>query len=98
MRWFHSSTGYRRERVCSVARTGENENKQANAQLAADQNQSFQTGQAAVGKFNKNLDILGRGGMIAPDPWKGPEYLATQNPVDRERHIGRERCRSQSYP
>lgn len=42
-------------------------------------NTAFAGNQAAIGQFNKNIGVLGKGGAIGADPWLNPAYLATQN-------------------
>jgi len=62
-----------------MARTGQNENEQANATDSAEKQQAFSTGQDAVGQYEKNLSTLEKGGAIGVDPWLSPTYIANQN-------------------
>lgn len=62
-----------------MARTGVNENKDANKQMAADQNAAFQTGQKAIGSYNQGVATLERGGNIGANPYLNPTYLASVN-------------------
>lgn len=62
-----------------MARTGQNENKDANQQYKAEQNKAFNTAQGAVGDFNQNYANLKAGKAVAANPWANPEYLASQN-------------------
>lgn len=62
-----------------MARTGSDENKQANQQMQAQQKKAFDTGQAGVNEFNTNYATLKSGGQIAPNPWKSADYLGNVN-------------------
>jgi len=62
-----------------MARSGSDENRSANAELTAEQNQAFNTGQSAVGQFQQNYATLRRGGQVAPNPWQSASYLGNVN-------------------
>lgn len=62
-----------------MARTGVNENKQANQQLMSDQNAAFVRGQKAVGNFSQGEATLERGGNVGANPYLSPTYLASVN-------------------
>lgn len=62
-----------------MARTGSNENKDANKQLTAEQTAAFNTGEGAVNQFQQNYATLRRGGQVAANPWQSPAYLSNVN-------------------
>lgn len=62
-----------------MARTGVQENKDANTQNAAQKTQAFQTGQSAVGQYQKNISTLDSGQNVAANPYLNPSYLAAVN-------------------
>lgn len=62
-----------------MARTGVDENKQANATDAANKKTAFNAGQTAVTQATKNDATLNAGGQVAANPYTNPGYLATVN-------------------
>lgn len=62
-----------------MARTGESENKAANAEYTATQNEALKKSNAAVDQYWKDLNAIKSGNMIVADPWITPGYLENQN-------------------
>lgn len=62
-----------------MARTGEDQSKDANKQYQQEQTKAFGTAQKSVGDFNQNVANLEAGKPVAANPWANPDYLATQN-------------------
>lgn len=61
-----------------MSRTGTDENKQANTQMDAVQQDQIARANAATAKYNADLKTLQGGGSIAPNPWADPNYLRAQ--------------------
>jgi hypothetical protein len=66
-----------------MARTPENENlsRETYQDERHQQQRAYQSAQTDVGKFNKNIDTLDKGGEVAADPFLNAGYLANQNRV-----------------
>ena len=66
-----------------MARTPENENlsRETYQDERSQQQRAYQSAQTDVGKFNKNIDTLDKGGEVAADPFLNAGYLANQNRV-----------------
>jgi len=66
-----------------MARTPENENlsRETYQDERSQQQRTYQSAQTDVGKFNKNIDTLDKGGEVAADPFLNAGYLANQNRV-----------------
>lgn len=62
-----------------MARTGVDENKEAQKQTAAQQQGAYQTGEAAVKNYNAGEQTLERGGQVGANPYLNPQYLASVN-------------------
>lgn len=62
-----------------MARTGTEENKDAQKDTAAQQKQSFDTGQKGVADYNKNISTLESGGSVGANPFMDPGYLSNIN-------------------
>lgn len=62
-----------------MARTGQDENKTANQQDAAQKTQAFQTGQAGVQQYNTNEAKINSGQNVAANPYLNPTYLSAVN-------------------
>jgi hypothetical protein len=62
-----------------MARTGVQENKDANNQYQQMQTQSLARTNAATDKFNSQLQTLEGGGKIAANPYEDKTYLTNQN-------------------
>jgi hypothetical protein len=67
----------------AIARTPENENlsRETYQDERSQQQRAYQSAQTNVGKFNKNIDTLDKGGEVAADPFLNAGYLANQNRV-----------------
>jgi hypothetical protein len=62
-----------------MARTGVNENKQANQQLEGQQTKAYDTAQESIGAGKAALGKLLSGQDIAPNPFLRPGYLSNVN-------------------
>lgn len=62
-----------------MARTGEQENKDANQLSSDERKQAFSTGQSSVASGQAALQKLLRGENIGADPFQNPKYLANVN-------------------
>lgn len=62
-----------------MARTGTNENKQANQQAAGWQSKAVKSAQSDLTDYRTNEDTLKKGGNVGADPFLDPTYLGNQN-------------------
>lgn len=67
-----------------MARSGSNENKEANQTFKQQGQTAFQGGQAAIKNYNAGESTLEAGGSVGANPFKSADYLGNENKLQSE--------------